>query len=173
MTSVVSLQFDSQQVEPSFSTTAFCLSLPLQLSKRCKKKKVLLTSKLRNNIWDSFIPGSLLLINLTLALSLFTFFKYRPCMISLSWAGGGDWDYVQISMCSQSTSQRECAFVGHAGCCCCCCWSVLYIDCCTWAVIRLSAKQRRRQTRLIMAVFISTYVTTVTFFIHIGEDNHS
>lgn len=76
-------------------------------------------------------------------------------------------------MCSQSTSQRECAFVGHAGCC----WSVLYIDCCTWAVIRLSAKQRRRQTRLIMAVFISTYVTTVTFFIHIcgfiGEDNHS
>lgn len=42
------------------------------------------------------------------------------------------------------------------------CWSVLYMGCYTCAVIRLSAKHWRRQTRLTVAVFISCYVTLVT-----------
>lgn len=57
------------------------------------------------------------------------------------------------------------------------CQSVLYMDCYTLAVIRLSAKHRRRQTSLIVAVFISSYVTYVTFFVGIwgfvAENNHS
>lgn len=49
--------------------------------------------------------------------------------------------------------------VNHAGC-----RSVFNRDCCTWSVIRLSAKHRRRQTALIVAVFISSYITRLTFF---------
>lgn len=45
------------------------------------------------------------------------------------------------------------------------CSSVLYMDCFAWAMIRLSAKRRRKQTSPIVAVFISSYVIQLTFFV--------
>lgn len=80
--------------------------------------------------------------------------KYRSFMIGLSWAGGGDWDYTQTCMCSH-TACSEFDFD--------CGLSMLYIDCYTWTVIKLSAKNRI-QTCLIVVVFISSYVTHLSFF---------
>lgn len=95
-------------------------------------------------------------MHLTFALCLFTFLTTGP-----SWSASAEvvaviWDYSQICRCSHRTFDFD---RGPRLLFC-----VLYIARYTRAAIRLFANRRGRQTSLIVEVFISSYVTHLTFF---------